>query len=257
MTHALRAEWTKARTVGGPLWLLLGMVAATVALGAAVTSVATHVSAGCGDITRLSLTGVQLGQAPVAVLGVLVMAGEHGTGVIRTTLVAVPRRTTVLAAKALTLAGLVAAAGTPAVAGSLVAGRLLRHGDAVTASPGCPALSPADGATLRAAFGSVLYLVLIALLSLGVATAVRDSAASTGIVLGVLYLVPVLSQVIGDPYWRRLLQRIAPMSAGLAVQATTGIRALPIGPWAGLGVTAGWAAAALLTGGLLLRVRDV
>jgi ABC-2 type transport system permease protein len=46
------------------------------------------------------------------------------------------------------------------------------------------------------------------------------------------------------------------MSAGLAIQATTDLGSLPIGPWAGLGVTAGWAAAALLVGGLLLRIRD-
>ena len=61
----------------------------------------------------------------------------------------------------------------------------------------------------------------------------------------------------GDPHWQRLLQQIGPTSAGLAIQATTGLDSLPISPWAGLGVTAGWAAAALLAGGLLLRIRDV
>ncbi|MFB9839919.1 ABC transporter permease, partial [Actinoallomurus acaciae] len=60
----------------------------------------------------------------------------------------------------------------------------------------------------------------------------------------------------GDPHWQRLLQQFAPTSAGLAIQATTDLHSLPIGPWAGLGVTAGWAAAALSTGGLLLRGRD-
>ena len=62
--------------------------------------------------------------------------------------------------------------------------------------------------------------------------------------------------MIGNPHWQRLLQQIGPMSAGLAIQATTDLRSLPISPWAGLGVTAGWAAAALLAGGLLLRMRD-
>jgi ABC-2 type transport system permease protein len=46
------------------------------------------------------------------------------------------------------------------------------------------------------------------------------------------------------------------MQAGLAIEATTGLRSLPIGPWAGLGVLAAWAAAALLGGGLMLRWRD-
>ena len=84
----------------------------------------------------------------------------------------------------------------------------------------------------------------------------RDSATSIGVVLGLLYLVPIVAQTVGDPHWQRLLQQIAPMSAGLAVQATTDLHSLPISPWAGLGVTAGWAAAALLIGGLLLRMRD-
>lgn len=55
----------------------------------------------------------------------------------------------------------------------------------------------ADGPTLRATVGSILYLTLIALLSLGVATVVRDSATSIGVVLGLLYLFPILSQAIG------------------------------------------------------------
>jgi ABC-2 type transport system permease protein len=258
MRPALHAEWTKIRTVASPLSLLLGTIAATVALSVAVTSVVTCGAAGCSgdDTTKLSLTGVELGQALVAILAVLVISGEYSSGMIRTTLAAMPHRATVLAAKAVTLTGIVAAAGTVAVLGSLLAGRLILPGHGFTAARGYPALSLADGPTLRAAVGSILYLALIALLSLGVATVVRDSATSIGVVLGLLYLFPILSQVIGNPHWQRLLQQIGPMSAGLTIQATTDLRSLPISPWAGLGVTAGWAAAALLAGGLLLRMRD-
>jgi len=257
MRAALHAEWTKLRTVAGPLSLLLGTIALTVALGAAVISVLTCGAAGCGgDTTKLSLTGVDLGQALVVILAVLVIGGEYGSGMIRTTLAATPRRATVLAAKAVTLAGAVAAAGTVAVLGSLLAGRLILPGHGFTTARSHPPLSLADGPTLRAAVGSVLYLVLIALLSLGVATVVRDSAVGIGVVLALLYLFPILSPVVGDPHWQRLLQQVGPMSAGLAVQATTDLRSLPIGPWAGLAVTAAWAAAALSAAGLLLRLRD-
>lgn len=257
MRPALHAEWTKLRTVASPLWLLLGTIAATVALSAGATSVVTCTSAGCGgDITKLSLTGVMLGQALAAILAVLVISGEYSSGMIRTTLTAMPHRATVFAAKAITLTGIVAAAGTIAVLGSLLAGRLLlpRHG--FTAARGHPALSLTDGPTLRAAVGSILYLTLIALLSLGVAAIVRNSATSIGLILGLLYLLPILSQVIGDPHWQRLLEQIGPMSAGLTIQATTDLHSLPLRPWAGLGVTAGWAAAALVAGGLLLHIRD-
>ncbi|KAB2350025.1 ABC transporter permease [Actinomadura rudentiformis] len=251
MRVALHAEWTKIRTVPSPLWLLVGTVAATVALSAGATSVVNCTASGCGgDTTKLSLMGVYIGQALVAILAVLIVSGEYGSGMIRTTLAAVPRRAIAFAAKAITLTGVVAVGGTVAVLGSVLAGRL------VLPDLGDQALSLTNGPAMRAVVGTVLYLILIALLSLGIATAMRDSATSIGIVLGLLYIVPILVQTISDPYWQRLLQKIAPMSAGLAVQATTDLHSLPISPWAGLGVTAAWAIAALSVGGLLLRMRD-
>ena len=109
---------------------------------------------------------------------------------------------------------------------------------------------------LRAAFGSVLYLALIALLSLGISTMVRDSAVAIGIVLALLYLFPIVANVVTNETWHRHLEQIGPMTAGLAIQATTGLSRLPISPWAGLAVLAAWAGGALLIGGLVLRLRD-
>ncbi|MEV0644432.1 ABC transporter permease [Phytomonospora sp. NPDC050363] len=250
MRRAVHAEWTKLRTVAGPRWLLAGMVAVTVALSAAAASVSTCVSPGCGgDPVELSLTGVDLGQALVAILAVLVIGGEYGSGIFGVTLTAVPRRRVVLAAKAAVVSGVVAVAGSVAVLGSLLAGRVVLPGGQLV-------LWPVGGPTLRAAAGSVVYLVLVALLAFGVAAVVRDSATGVGIVLGLLYLVPIIAQVVGDPGVRRVLQQVAPMSAGLAVQATTGLDQLPIGPWAGLAVTAAWAAAALLAAAVRVGVRD-
>ena len=109
---------------------------------------------------------------------------------IRVTLAAMPRRATVLAAKAAILTGPVLAAGALAVLGSVLAGRLILPGRGIGPARGYPALSLADGPVPRAAIGSMLYLALIALLSLGVAAAVRDGAAAIGIVLNLLYLFP-------------------------------------------------------------------
>jgi ABC-2 type transport system permease protein len=94
------------------------------------------------------------------------------------------------------------------------------------------------------------------LLSLGVAAAVRSSAGAIGVVVGLLYLFPILITVVTDPGWKRHLRQIAPSEAGLAIQVTKDIDGLPIGPWAGLGVLALWAAGALIVGGLVLRLRD-
>jgi ABC-2 type transport system permease protein len=258
VTAALHAEWTKLRTLPGTGWLLLGVVAATVIISAAVSAgVNCSSTAACHvDVTKLSLTGTYLGQAVVAIVAVLAVSGEYGTGMIRTTLAAMPRRATVLAAKAAVVTAATTAAAIPAVLGSVLAGRLILPGHGYTPAHGYPVLSLADGTVLRAAAGTVLYLGLIALLSLGVATAVRDAAVAIGAVLGLLYLFPILGQVVGDPHVARLIQQIGPMTAGLEIQASAGLRSLPIGPWAGLGVLAAWAAAALLAGTLLLRLRD-
>jgi ABC-2 type transport system permease protein len=257
LRDALHAEWTKLRTAPGTIWLLFAAVALTVAVSAAAAAAARCPATGCGqDPARVSLTGVYLGQAVVAVVAVLAISGEYSSGMIRTTLAAMPRRTTVLAAKAALVTGLTLAVGTLAILGSLLAGRLILPGHGFTAAHGFAPLSLADGPVLRAAAGSVLYLALIALLSLGAATAVRDSAVAIGLVLGLLYLFPIVAGVVSDPYVQRHLEQIAPMTAGLEIQATTGLRSLPLSPWAGLGVLAAWAAGALLAGGLLLRLRD-
>jgi ABC-2 type transport system permease protein len=257
MRDALHAEWTKLRTTPGTSWLLAATIALTVALSAAAAAASQCPSGGCAvDPAKLSLTGIQLGQAIVAVLAVLAISSEYRSGMIRITLTAMPRRPTVVAAKAAILAGVVLAAGAIAVLGSLLAGRLILAGNGLTPAHGDPPLSLADGPVLRAAAGSVLYLALIALLSLGVATVVRDAATAIGVVLGVLYLFPIVAQLVTDPHWQRHLNQLGPMTAGLAIQATTGLRGLPIGPWAGLGVLAAWTAAALLAGGLLLQLRD-
>ena len=198
--HALHAEWTKTRTAGGTIWLLLAVVAATVALGAAVATATRCPAAGCGqDPAKVSLSGIDLGQAVVAILAVLAIGGEYGTGMIRVTLTAMPRRTTMLAAKAAVLTGLVLVAGTVAVLGSVLAGRLILPGHGFTPAHGYPLLSLADGPYLRAAAGSVLYLGLIGLLGLGIATAIRDSAAAIGVVLGLLYLFPVVAAAVVEP----------------------------------------------------------
>jgi ABC-2 type transport system permease protein len=253
---AAHAEWTKLRTLPGASWLLLATVLLTVGVGAAAAATDVCRTSTCpGDPAKISLTGIQLGQAIVMILGVLAISGEHGAGMFRVSLTAVPRRMTLLTAKAAVVTGLILAAAVLAVGGSLLAGRLLLPGSGYTVAHGFAALSPGDGPTLRAAAGSVLYLCLIALLALGVAAVVRDTGASIGVMLALLYFVPLLTQAVSDPDWKRHIQQGAP-TAGLAIQATRRLDTLPIEPWQGLAVLAAWAAAALLAAAVVIRTRD-
>jgi ABC-2 type transport system permease protein len=257
---ALHAEWTKLRTLPGTGWLLLAAAALTIAVSAAAdaaTMAGVCPPGGCqSDPVELSLTGVQAGQAIVVIIAVLAVSGEYSTGMIRITLTAMPRRLTMLAAKAASVAGPVLAVGAVAVLASALAGRLILPGHGYTQAHGYPSLSLGSGPVLRAACGSVLYLVLIALLSLGIATAVRESAVAIGLALGLLYLFPIVTHVVGNQHWQRHLEQVAPMTSGLYIQATVNLSALPLTPWQGLGVLAAWSAGALIVGALVLRFRD-
>src|SRR5258708_1174530 len=216
LRDALAAEWTKRRTLPSTGWLLATCVVLTAGAGA-LTSAVVRCPASCSaDTTRVSLTGVMLGQAAVAVLAVLAISGEYSTGMIRISLVAMPRRPAVLAAKAATVTGVVTGAGTVAVLGSLLAGRLFLPGNGFTTAHGFLPLSLSHEPTLRAAAGSVLYLALVALLSLGIAGAVRDSGVAITIVLGLLYVLPIVGALSLNPVWARRLERYSPMNAGLA-----------------------------------------
>jgi len=255
--NALHAEWTKARTVAGPGALLLAAAALTAVVGVVAANATSCPGQACSvDPAKVSLTGLYLGQAVVAIIAVNAVSGEYSTGMMRLTLAATPRRWRVLAAKAAVVGTATLAAGAVAVLASVLAGSVLlaRHG--IDPAHGYEALSLGQGAVLRATAGSVLYLGLVALLGLGVAAMIRDSAVAIGTVLGLLYLFPIVAGLVGNPPLQRHLDQVSPMTAGLYIQATTNLSTLPLAPWQGLGVLAAWAAGALLAGGLLLRWRD-
>ncbi|WP_433291683.1 ABC transporter permease [Actinoplanes sp. CA-030573] len=230
---AAAAEWVKMRTIPD-VAVAFGL---TVLLIVAVS--AATAGADSPDRVHSALLGVQAGQAVVAVWAVQMLAGEFGTGTIRPAFVAVPRRHVVLGVKALLLLGGVLTAAVVSVTTCLLA------------------FSAGASGGIRAAAGSVLYLGLIALLGLGVAAIMRSAVASAGVVLGLLYLVPVVMGMFADPGIERAIYRIGPSTAGLTVLSTVDLDSLPIGPWAGLGVAAAWAFGALAAGALIVGARDV
>lgn len=254
MSRPVRAEWTKARTLPVTAWLLLATTAAlvVVALLAAVTvdvATCTSPTACTEDTTKLTLAGVWVAQAVVVVLAVLTVGNEYGTRMIATTLTAVPWRPAVLAAKAAVVAASTLAGSALGVAGAVLVSR--------AALPSAAVQPLTAGSFLRASGGTVLYLVLVGLLAVGVAALVRDTAGAITGTLALLFVAPAMAMLIGNPTWHERLQKFSPMTAGMAVQATLPLDRQPIGPWAGLGVLAGWTAAALAAGTLAFVRRDV
>lgn len=259
MRRALRAEWTKLRTLPSTGWLMLLAVAGTAGLGLAITASLdyTHCDTPCAlDTTKLSLAGVRLGQVGILVLAVLAATAEYSTRTIQPTLMAVPRRFPVVLGKLAVLAVLGVATGVLAVAGSLVAGRAVLPGNGFTPAHGFPALSLADDLTRRAALGTVLYIGLVALLGAGLGLLLRDTAGALTAALGLLYGSPIVAMFVKDPKWQHRIHRFAPMDAGLSIQATRNFAAEHIGPWAGIGILSLYAAAAVVAGLVVFQSRD-
>jgi len=255
--EAIRAEWAKTWSDPVTPWLLAGLVVLSAAVSAATIAAArcpAGVVGGCAqDPARISLTGVYVGQAVAALAGVLAIGTEYGTGMIRVTLTAIPRRDRLLVTKALVLAGPVLAAAAVALGAAMLAGVFVLPDHGFTAASGFDLAS----ASMWRAWGcAAVYLALVALLALGVTAVMRDSVAAIGVVLGILYLFPVVAKAVGDQAIARRLEQIGPLAANLDSQATTGLSGLPLTPWQGLGVVALWAAGALLLGGVSLWLRD-
>ncbi|MHB9752838.1 hypothetical protein ACYBSK_00445 [Streptomyces sp. BYX5S] len=249
MRRAVHGEWTKLRTVPGQLWTVLALPAAMTALTALVAAGSEPAQEGTLAPTALSLSGVYLAQTVAALIGVATVCGDYPR-LIRLTLAVNPRRTVVFTAKTLVVAVTVAVVALPAVLGSLWAGRAALTAEAAQ----LPLTSPA---LWRATLGTALYLLLVALLAVGVALTVRHAASAIGAVMTLLYgpyLVTLIARMPLDELHR--LQRIAPMTAGLAVQTTTGTGTAPLAPWTGLAVLGAYAGGALVAGWLVLRLRD-
>jgi len=253
----LRAEWTKLRTVRNVRWTLLAILGLTVGLSLLLASGSSSTPAGAGgdnDLMRDSLVGVYLALFAVVAFGVVAITSEYATGMIHATFTAMPGRGRVLLAKAFLVGVSVLVVGLIASTVSfVVAQHVLR--DNGYSPPGYPEWTLQDGPAQRAIVGSALLLAAIAVLSLGVGAILRHGAAAISILLALLFVPLVFANTLPD-HVRDVVQKTSP-GAGFAVQQTVARDdALPIGPWAGLGVTFAWAAAALLIAVVLIRFRD-
>ncbi|WP_416976862.1 ABC transporter permease [Streptomyces sp. T028] len=251
--QVVRSEWTKIRSVASTVWTLSLAVVVTLALGMLISALSKHeydtMSADRRldfDPTYISFAGMSLGQLAMIVFGVLVVSNEYSTGMIRTSLAAVPQRGTFLFSKIAVATGLALAVG---LATSFVTFFL---GQAMLGSYGADL---GDPGVLRAVIGGGLYMTLIAVFSMGVATMLRSPMLSLGILMPFFFLI---SNILGNVPATRKVGRYLPDQAGSRImQVVTPVDdSTPYGPWGGLAIMVAWVAAALAGGWLLLRRRD-
>jgi len=212
-------------------------------------SVEAHLTAcpDCLDPIEVSLMGVYLGGTLLlGVLGVLVVSAGYGTGTIRATLAAAPRRPMVLAAKVLVF-GAVSLVVAEVVA---FAGFLL--GQALLTSPAPHATLSSPGA-LRAVVGTGLYLCVVGLLALGIAVVVRHAAAAISVYVGVLLVLPIIFEALPNPLQYQV-ERLLPLEFGAVMLNNPAPHAF--GPWVGLLILCGYTVVVIALGTILLVRRD-
>jgi ABC-2 type transport system permease protein len=250
----LRSEWTKLRSVRSTFWALAVTVVLGIALGAVISAAAAHgyarssVSAKLSwDPTGYSQTGVAIASLAIAVLGVLCVSSEYSSGMIRTSLIAVPKRGRVLAAKSLVLAAVTFVVGEATSFTAFFAGQALISGHAPTAALGDPGVA-------RAVAGAGLYLAALAVLSVAAGTLLRHPAAAIASLMAVLLVLPGIVQALPDS-WRNPVTEFWPTLAGTQVtNVHHSAHTLP--PWPGFGVMCLFVAIVYAIAWTLLDRRD-
>ncbi|MDL4815212.1 ABC transporter permease [Actinomadura opuntiae] len=252
-TGIVRAEWCKLRTVRSTLWVLLAAFAANIGF-AVLTATVLAPRLGSGerarvDAVQVALAGLHLSQIAFGVLGALVITGEYGSGMIRTTLAAVPRRRAVLAAKALVLAGFTLVASTASTFAAYLAFQAALPAHTLAGT------SLSDPGVARAVAGGGLYLTALGLLGFGLGAVLRSSAGAIAALFGLLFVPPLLLDLLPRT-WKDTVGPYIPMQSGDQIYIAAHRDAVALGPWTGFGVFCLYAAAAVAAGLVLTTRRD-
>jgi ABC-2 type transport system permease protein len=254
LADTLRSEFCKLRSVRSTLWTITAAVVSNVVLAAlAAIFIPSRLSAqdkASTDAIRLSLSGLHLSQIAIGVLGALVITSEYGTGMIRATFTAVPRRRLVLTAKAIVFAttALLAGIGSCLAAYLTFQAFLPGDGDNLTSSIGDPGV-------LRAVIGGGLYLAMLGMLGLGLGMIIRSSAGTIATLFGILFVPSILISLLPSS-WQTTIGRYLPMNAGEQIFIAVNHDTNTLSPWTGFAVFSLYAAAALTAGFLLINRRD-
>jgi ABC-2 type transport system permease protein len=256
-TDLMSSEWTKIKTLRSTWWSLGVMVVLSIGFSILACIVETHDYLTMDPQTRAEFRqdtiglifqpGVEFACLAVGVLGVMLIASEYSTGMIRATTLAAPRRTSALLAKGATLAALVF------VVSEIIAIPSFFIGSAITSKYASTSIT--DPTTIRSILAFGFYMAAIGIIALSVGTLVRHTAAGISIVLGLQFVLPgVLSLIPGST--GQHLANALPFGANVIM--SSGHNASNVySPFQGLLILLAWT---LVLGGAALAVikrRDV
>ena len=255
--HLLLSEWTKIRSVRSTLWSLILLVVLTLGITVLITAITSAQWNKIGAASRAQIrldptsgilsAGLQFGQLTIIVLGVLVITSEYSTGVIRASLLAVPRRLPMLAAKAVVFTAITLVLGEIVMFASFLIGAAILHSH-VPVSLSSPNVT-------RAVVGGGLYLAVLGLFALSIGALVRHTAgAITGVIAFVIVLEPLSTLIPGT--WGDHIHDYLPTAAGRLIIQTGHTSGQVLSAWQGFGVFCLWTAVLLAAAGVLLMRRD-
>lgn len=260
----LRSEWIKLRSLRSTAWSFLLVLVLPIGIGVLLAAFADDGGQGLtGDAARNALvlystSGTMLSSLIVAVIGALVVTGEYGTGMIRSSFAAVPRRSVALAAKAIVLAVVVFVTSAVSVWGTAFITLPIAAGRNVEAS--------LDASVAMPLLGASVYLTLIALLAFAVGVVLRSTAGAIAGVLGLMLVAPVVVQLVQSftgAKWLGTLTNLLPQNAGqplmqFGTEVTAGWHdgVLALGGWSGFAVLLAWVVVASATALVLVEKRD-
>lgn len=211
----LRSEWIKLTSLRSTVWCYAIIVA--INLGLALLAAATIQLQGDQTPTldqefwvRSATVGIIFSQLVIAVLGALVITGEYGTGMIRSTLTVVPKRLPALLAKAVVFGLSTFAVSLVSIIGSALVAAPILAGKGFT-------LDLADGLAWGALIGGAGYLSLVGLIALFLGTIVRNSAAGISAALGLIFVAPIILQIfaaVTQAAWAQNVLEFLPSTAG-------------------------------------------
>jgi ABC-2 type transport system permease protein len=253
----LRSEFTKIRSVRSTYWTLLVLLVVSIGIGAAITggtaanwSHTSPADRATFDPTQASVAGLfYLGQLVIVVLGAMVLTAEYSTGMIRTSLTAMPRRIVVYVAKVIVLACVTLVVTFAAAFIAFFLGQALlasTHDNATLSQPN----------VLRAVIGSAVYVTMCGLFAFAAGAILRHTAAAITTVIGLLFVIPILAHLLPSS-WYQDLARWLPDAAGRALSVTVGGQPPNLfSPWTEFSVFAIYTLILLIVGAILFRRRD-
>jgi hypothetical protein len=255
--NLLVSEWTKLRSVRSTMWSLILLAVLALGLTGLIAGITAAQWGSLQPGTRFQIVsdpvgtilgaGVEFGQLTIIVLGVMVITSEYTTGAIRSSLLAVPRRTSMLAAKAIVFTVLVF------VLSEIVCFAAFFLGSGILHSHISVSLSGVNVA--RAVIGAGLYLTVLGLFSMAIGGLIRHTAgAIAGVIAFVIVLEP-LSQLIPGT-WGNHIHDYLPTAAGRLIYVIRPVSGQVLPAWGGFALFCGWTVALLIAWGVTLQLRD-